>query len=108
MNNKIIVWDLFGGGQNSVYQAIGDNPLFEIYTFDLYPEKYHNKQYVKHNNHLTKSIKLTTLCIKYAYEHKNKNNKLKGLLEEYKAINYNNNSTEESKTKKQLAFEKAI
>ncbi|WP_322960229.1 hypothetical protein [Mycoplasmopsis cynos] len=46
MNNKIIVWDLFGGGQNSVYQAIGDNPLFEIYTFDLYPEKYHNKQYV--------------------------------------------------------------
>ncbi|WP_322961505.1 hypothetical protein [Mycoplasmopsis cynos] len=43
MNNKIIVWDLFGGGQNSVYQAIGDNPLFEIYTFDLYPEKYHNK-----------------------------------------------------------------
>ncbi|WP_322950082.1 hypothetical protein RRG52_03645 [Mycoplasmopsis cynos] len=65
-------------------------------------------QYVKHNNHLTKSIKLTTLCIKYAYEHKNKNNKLKGLLEEYKVINYNNNSTEESKTKKQLAFEKAI
>ncbi|WP_322941724.1 C-5 cytosine-specific DNA methyltransferase [Mycoplasmopsis canis] len=46
MNNKIIVWDLFGGGQNSVYQAIGDNPLFEIYTFDLYLEKYHNKQYV--------------------------------------------------------------
>ncbi|MCU9936612.1 hypothetical protein NWP96_05935 [Mycoplasmopsis cynos] len=38
MNNKIIVWDLFGGGQNSVYQAIGDNPLFEIYTFDLYPK----------------------------------------------------------------------
>ncbi|WP_338582767.1 Mbov_0392 family ICE element protein [Mycoplasmopsis cynos] len=32
----------------------------------------------------------------------------KGLLEEYKVVNYNNNSTEESKTKKQLAFEKAI
>lgn len=43
---KLIVWDLFGGGVNSVYKAIGDNPNFEIYTFDLFPERFHNKQYV--------------------------------------------------------------
>lgn len=34
---KIIVWDLFGGGQNSVFKALNDNEKYdyEIYTFDV-------------------------------------------------------------------------
>ncbi|KNG79510.1 C5 methylase (MAV1virus-like) protein [Mycoplasma sp. HU2014] len=39
MKNKIIVWDLFGGGQNSVYNSINENEkirdLFEVYTWDV-------------------------------------------------------------------------
>ncbi len=35
-NKKIVVWDLFGGGQNSVYNAIGKNTnIYDIYTFDV-------------------------------------------------------------------------
>lgn len=33
--NKIIVWDLFGGGQNSVYNSMKENSNYEIYTFDI-------------------------------------------------------------------------
>ena len=33
--SKIIVWDLFGGGQNSVYESLKDNPLFDVWTFDI-------------------------------------------------------------------------
>lgn len=32
---KIVVWDLCGGSQNSVYQALCDNSNFEVYTFDI-------------------------------------------------------------------------
>ena len=35
MNNKIVVWDLFGGGQNSVYQTLRENSLFDVWTFDI-------------------------------------------------------------------------
>jgi hypothetical protein len=35
---KLIVWDLFGGGCNSVAKAI-DNGMYEIYTFDVVPKK---------------------------------------------------------------------
>lgn len=35
MKQKLIVWDLFGGGQNSVYNTLKDNPNYEIYTFDV-------------------------------------------------------------------------
>ena len=34
---KIVVWDLFGGGQNSVYESLKDKPEYEIYTFDITP-----------------------------------------------------------------------
>ena len=29
----MIVWDLFRGGQNSVYNALKDNPNYDVYTF---------------------------------------------------------------------------
>lgn len=32
---KIVVWDLFGGGQNSVYQTLRENSLFDVWTFDI-------------------------------------------------------------------------
>lgn len=32
---KRVVWDLFGGGQNSVYKALKDVPGFEVWTFDV-------------------------------------------------------------------------
>ncbi|MCU9934628.1 hypothetical protein NWE61_06060 [Mycoplasmopsis felis] len=36
---KIIVWDLFGGGQNSVFNSINNDPKlkekFEVYTRDI-------------------------------------------------------------------------
>lgn len=32
---KIVVWDLFGGGQNSVYQSLRENSLFDVWTFDI-------------------------------------------------------------------------
>lgn len=38
MDKKIIVWDLFGGGQNSVYNSLQKNNLlkyFDILTFDV-------------------------------------------------------------------------
>ena len=35
MNKQIVVWDLFGGGQNSVYQSLRENPLFDVWTFDI-------------------------------------------------------------------------
>ena len=38
MKTKYIVWDLFGGGQNSVFNTIKEFDLeeyFEIYTFDV-------------------------------------------------------------------------
>ncbi|MGL4616684.1 MAG: C5 methylase (MAV1virus-like) protein [Mycoplasmoidaceae bacterium] len=35
MKKKYVVWDLFGGGQNSVYNAMKKNEKFDIYTFDV-------------------------------------------------------------------------
>lgn len=35
MNKQIVVWDLFGGGQNSVYQTLRENSLFDVWTFDI-------------------------------------------------------------------------
>ncbi len=35
MSSKIVVWDLFGGGQNSVFHALKNKKNFEIYTFDV-------------------------------------------------------------------------
>ena len=32
---KIVVWDLFGGGQNSVYETLRENSLFDVWTFDI-------------------------------------------------------------------------
>lgn len=32
---KIIIWDLFGGGQNSIYNSLKENQNYEIYTFDI-------------------------------------------------------------------------
>ncbi|UWV83647.1 hypothetical protein [Mycoplasmopsis felis] len=36
---KIIVWDLFGGGQNSVFNSINNDPKlkekFEVYTYEI-------------------------------------------------------------------------
>lgn len=40
---KLIVWDLFGGGQNSVYNALDPNK-YEVYTFDI-TEPTHEHQY---------------------------------------------------------------
>lgn len=42
----MIVWDLCGGSQNSVYNALKDNPNYEIYTFDINPNLQHKNQYV--------------------------------------------------------------
>lgn len=44
---KKVVWDLFGGGQNSVYFALKENKMldeFDVYTFDVTP-KAHEKQF---------------------------------------------------------------
>ncbi len=46
MSKKIIVWDLFGGSQNSVYHALKYFKEFEVYTFDNNPKVQHDKQYV--------------------------------------------------------------
>lgn len=32
---KLVVWDLFGGGQHSVRNALKDESIFDIYTFDI-------------------------------------------------------------------------
>lgn len=45
MNKKIIVWDLFGGGQNSVFHALKNKKEFEIYTFDVV-KPMHKKQFI--------------------------------------------------------------
>ena len=43
---KIIVWDLFGGGQNSVYNTVKEYNLpIEVYTFDI-TEPQHEKQFI--------------------------------------------------------------
>ena len=44
---KIIIWDLFGGGQNSVFSTLKENNLlyiYDIYTFDI-TDPIHEKQY---------------------------------------------------------------
>ena len=33
--NKLICWDLFGGGGNSVYKALKNNKQIEVWTFDI-------------------------------------------------------------------------
>ena len=40
---KLIVWDLFGGGQNSVYNAL-DKEQYDVYTFDV-TEPSHEHQF---------------------------------------------------------------
>lgn len=45
--NKMVIWDLFGGGQNSVYFSLKEYNLldkFDIYTFDI-TKPVHNKQF---------------------------------------------------------------
>ena len=45
---KKIIWDLFGGGQNSVYKTIKEYNLleeYEVYTFDI-TKPQHSKQFV--------------------------------------------------------------
>ena len=47
MQNKLIVWDLFGGGQNSVYLSLKEaNRLdfYDVYTFDI-TEPIHDQQF---------------------------------------------------------------
>lgn len=47
LNQKIIVWDLFGGGQNSVYYSLKNNEVlknYDIYTFDITAPA-HSKQF---------------------------------------------------------------
>lgn len=44
--NKLILWDLFGGGQNSVYNTVKEYNLpIEVYTFDI-TEPQHEKQFI--------------------------------------------------------------
>lgn len=45
-NRKIVVYDLFGGSQNSVYNALKYFDYFEVYTFDTNPNIGHDRQYV--------------------------------------------------------------
>lgn len=45
--NKLIIWDLFGGGQNSVYNSLKEFNLldkYEVYTFDI-TEPTHKNQF---------------------------------------------------------------
>ena len=43
--NKLILWDLFGGGQNSIYHTVKEyNLSIEVYTFDI-AEPQHDKQF---------------------------------------------------------------
>lgn len=45
---KKIIWDLFGGGQNSLYNTLKEYDLlneFDVYTFDV-TEPMHDKQYI--------------------------------------------------------------
>ena len=45
MMNKLIIWDLFGGGPNSVYHTVKEfNLPFEVFTFDI-TEPQHQKQF---------------------------------------------------------------
>ena len=42
---KFIIWDLFGGGQNSVYLTVKEfNLPFDVFTFDI-TEPQHNNQF---------------------------------------------------------------
>ena len=42
---KFIIWDLFGGGQNSVYHTVQEfNLPFDVFTFDI-TEPQHNNQF---------------------------------------------------------------
>lgn len=45
MIKKIVVWDLFGGGQNSIFNAINKTGIYDIYTFDVVKPA-HEKQYI--------------------------------------------------------------
>lgn len=43
--NKLILWDLFGGGQNSIYNTVKEYNLpIDVYTFDI-TEPQHDKQF---------------------------------------------------------------
>ncbi len=45
MNKKIIVWDLFGGGQNSIYKGLNGSNIYEIHTFDI-TKPIHKNQHI--------------------------------------------------------------
>lgn len=45
MSRKIVVWDLFGGSQNSVYNAL-DKDKYKVYTFDINEDIQHIGQYI--------------------------------------------------------------
>ncbi|UWV92593.1 hypothetical protein [Mycoplasmopsis cynos] len=37
-DKKVVVWDLFGGGRNSVYKSLVEHnkiDIFDVYTFDV-------------------------------------------------------------------------
>lgn len=60
MKNKLVVWDLFGGGCNSVSNAI-NNGNYEIFTFDVVPEnlnEYKGNNYKYFNLDLSCGLKM--------------------------------------------------
>jgi len=81
-NKKMVVWDLFGGGCNSVAKAI-DNGDYEIYTFDVVPKKdndYKSKNYhyyeldlacgmVKNDNTIHKVNGFGDICVLFEELH---------------------------------------
>lgn len=46
IDRKIIIWDLFGGSNNSVWNALKDYDFIEVYTFDINTNIKHDKQYI--------------------------------------------------------------
>lgn len=45
-NKKLVVWDLFGGSNNSVWNALKQYDFIEVYTFDINTNIKHEKQYI--------------------------------------------------------------
>ena len=56
--NKIVVWDLFGGTQNSIYNCLKENNNYIVYTFDLTTEtrNEHYKVDITNNKSFNKLI----------------------------------------------------
>jgi hypothetical protein len=62
MQKKIIIWDLFGGTQNSIYNCLKDDDNYVVITFD-------STESTRPNHH---TIDLTNLPLfkKYIKKHK--------------------------------------